>query len=55
DNYTLYIIDISGKIVRILKDIQSDEIILYREDLKSGYYHIELFGNKTYRAKLIVK
>jgi hypothetical protein len=54
-NYTLVITDLSGKIVRIARDIHSDEFVLHRNDLGSGFYQVELAGRETFRAKLIIE
>jgi hypothetical protein len=54
-NYTLVITDLSGKIVRIARDIHGDEFVLHRNDLGSGFYQVELAGRETFRAKLIIE
>jgi len=53
--YTMRISDLSGKTVRIERDIRTDEFTLSRGNLQAGYYHIELTGKRIYRSKLIVK
>ncbi len=55
ENYTLVITDLSGKIVRIARDIHGDEFVLHRNDLGSGFYQVELAGRETFRAKLIIE
>jgi hypothetical protein len=55
ENYTLVITDLAGKIVRIAGNIHSDEFVLHRNDLGSGFYQVELAGRETFRAKLIIE
>ncbi|KPK80727.1 MAG: hypothetical protein AMS27_16255 [Bacteroides sp. SM23_62_1] len=54
-SYTLYITDISGKILRIVNDITTSEYVLKKEDFREGMYFVELRGAKVYRGKIIVE
>jgi hypothetical protein len=54
-SYTLYIMDLSGKTVRIVNDITTSKYVLERENLKEGFYFLELRGPKTYRGKIVVE
>ena len=53
--YTLYVSDLSGKMCRILNEINTSEFILERGELKEGFYFIELRGAKIYRGKVIIE
>jgi hypothetical protein len=54
-NYTLIIMDLSGKIVRVVNDITISKYVLERKDLKEGFYFLELRGPKIYRGKIIIE
>ena len=53
--YKLYIMDLSGKVYRIVDDITTSEYILEKGDLKQGFYFVELRGNEIYRGKIIIE
>jgi len=53
--YQLNIYDITGKIVKTVNNITDESVIIYKNQLNSGIYIIELKGNITYRNRLIVK
>jgi hypothetical protein len=53
--YTLYIMDLSGKICHIVDNINTSEYLLERGDLNQGFYFIELRGPNIYRGKIIVE
>ena len=53
--YQLTVYNLGGKKVREIGQIRDSEIILTREDLKTGFYVFELRGEKTYRGKFVVK
>ncbi|KPK81240.1 MAG: hypothetical protein AMS27_15635 [Bacteroides sp. SM23_62_1] len=53
--YTMRIMDLTGKVIRTLEITGQSEFILYREGLESGYYLIELRGEKLFRGKIIVE
>jgi hypothetical protein len=53
--YQLAVYNLSGKKVREITQIRDSEIILTREDLKTGFYVFELRGEYTYRGKFVVK
>ncbi|KPK86543.1 MAG: hypothetical protein AMS27_04805 [Bacteroides sp. SM23_62_1] len=53
--YTLRIMDLTGKVIRTREIKGQSEFILEREELESGYYLIELRGNKIFRAKMIIE
>jgi hypothetical protein len=54
-SYTLFIIDLSGKVCRTVKNINTSKYTLEKEDLKAGFYIIELRGPKLYRERIIVE
>ncbi|MFC2115137.1 T9SS type A sorting domain-containing protein [Bacteroidota bacterium] len=53
--YILGITDISGKIVRIDKDISTSDFTFRVEDLSPGYYHLTLTGDQIFHGNLIVE
>ncbi len=55
NSYTLIIRDLTGKAVRIHEITGQSEFILGREDLESGYYLLELRGDKFFRGKIVIE
>jgi len=53
--YKLYIMDLSGKVLRIVDNITISEYVLEKGDLKEGLYFIELRGPNIYRGKIIIE
>lgn len=53
--YVLYIIDLAGKVKRVVDNIMGSEYVLQKGDLKQGFYFIELRGPDIYRGKIIVE
>jgi len=54
-NYQLKITDLTGKTVRLVNDIKDNRFDIYKQDLNSGIYVVELKGKNIYRNKLIVR
>jgi parallel beta-helix repeat protein len=54
-NYTLCIINLSGKVCRIVDNITTSQYILEKGDIKEGFYFIELKGPELYRGQIIVE
>lgn len=54
-SYTLYIIDLSGKVLRTVEDINTSEYVLEKGDLEKGFYFIELRGPKSFRDKILIE
>jgi len=54
-SYTLYIMDLSGKICRIVDNITTSEYVLVKGDLKGGFYFLELRGPQIYRGKIVIE
>jgi hypothetical protein len=54
-SYTLYILDLSGKVCRIVDNINTSRYVLDKEGLKAGFYFIELRGEKLYRERIIIE
>ncbi|MBI5541857.1 MAG: T9SS type A sorting domain-containing protein [Bacteroidia bacterium] len=52
---TITISDITGKTVRLYKDITTDIITIEKGDLKNGIYSIEINGELIQREKLVVE
>ena len=53
--YTLYIIDLAGKVCRIVEHITGSQYVIEKGDLKEGFYFIEMRGNELYRGRMIVE
>ena len=53
--YTLFIIDLSGKVCRVVDRITASYFILERDGLKEGFYLLELRGSEVLRGKMIVE
>jgi hypothetical protein len=53
--YQLAVYNLGGKKVREIRQIRDSQIILTREDMKTGFYVFELRGEKTYRGKFVVR
>jgi hypothetical protein len=53
--YTLYLLDISGKVCRIVDNINTSEFILMKGDLQEGFYFIELRGPDILRGTIIIQ
>lgn len=54
-NYILSITDVTGKIIRQIKNIIDNNIEITKGDLSSGFYMIELKGDKTYHQTIVVE
>jgi hypothetical protein len=54
-SYTLYIMDLTGKVCRIVENINTPEYVLKRDGLKEGLYFLELRGPEVYREKIVIK
>ena len=53
--HTLYVMDLSGKVYRIVENIRTSTYILKKGDLKEGLYIVELRGAKIYRAEIVIE
>lgn len=53
--YDLYIRDVAGRTVRVVKGISSSEFELSRGALENGIYFIELRGSRTFRGRMILQ
>jgi len=53
--FTLYVVDLTGKVCRIVPDITSSEYELEKGDLNAGVYFVELRGPRIFRGKLIIE
>jgi uncharacterized protein (TIGR02145 family) len=53
--FALIIMDISGKVCRIVENIFTSTSLLEKGDLQSGFYIIELRGPEIYRGRIIVE
>ena len=55
EDYTLYVYDLSGKLVRTRNDIRTNQIEFYQRDLPPGIYTIELRGPGLFRTKMVIE
>jgi len=53
--YDLYLTDVSGKTVQVIRNITDHKIAIKKGDLGSGIYFIELKGEESYHGKIIVE
>ncbi len=53
--YTLFITDLSGKVIRIVDNIYTSIYVLEKGDLKEGFYFVELRGPNIYRGKIVIE
>jgi hypothetical protein len=53
--YQLIITDMSGKIVKVIKDIRDNKVVVLRSDLPQGFYLFELKGDMVYRGKFVIE
>ena len=55
ENYSMKIMNLSGKVVRVQEDIRNSRLYIEKGNLEKGLYLIELRGEKIYRGKLMVE
>ncbi len=55
ESFQITLTDLSGKIVRIVNNINAQRIELGRESLSAGIYILELRGSKTYRSLIMIE
>jgi hypothetical protein len=53
--YTLLLMNLSGKVIRRIGNITTSSFLIERGDLESGYYLIELRGEKVYKGRVVVE
>jgi hypothetical protein len=53
--FALYITDLSGKVMRIERDITGSSYVLERKSLEKGYYLFELKGDRIFRGNLVIE
>jgi len=53
--YSLYIMDITGKVCRVADNITTSEYVLEKGDLREGFYFVELRGPEIYRGKIVIE
>jgi hypothetical protein len=53
--YTFYLNDLTGKVIRRVDNITGEKIELNRDGLPAGLYLIELRGPKIFRSKLLIE
>lgn len=54
-DFTLYIMDLSGKVCRIENNINTSRYVIEKGDLQEGFYIIELRGPQMYRERIIIE
>ena len=55
NNTIITITDMSGKTVKVMKDVRDNKVIVNRDDLPNGFYLFELKGDKVYRGKFVIE
>jgi hypothetical protein len=55
DAYTLYIMDLSGKVMRIEREIRESHLVIERGSLENGMYLFRLEGPSSYRGRFIIE
>ena len=55
EKYTLRVVDLSGKTVRIIQNITDSRVELEKGDLPSGIYFIELRGADNFSRKVMIE
>ena len=55
EKYTLRVVDLSGKTVRLVQNITDSRIELEKGDLSSGIYFIELRGTDNFSRKVMIE
>jgi hypothetical protein len=53
--YKLYLMDLSGKVCRIVNDINTSRYILEKKELQAGFYFLELRGPDILRGTIIIQ
>ncbi len=53
--YTLYVRDMTGKLVRTVSGITEDYHILDRKGLAAGMYHVIILGDNIYKGKILIE
>ncbi len=53
--YRIIVRDLSGKMVMIINNVTINQVILERNTIKSGYYTVEVTGEKIFRSKIIIE
>ena len=53
--YRMTIIDLTGKKIMLRDNIREESVQIYRNDLKPGYYIVELRGEKFFIGRMVVK
>ena len=55
DDFTLYVLDLSGKIIRQEENITGTSYVFDRGNLKTGIYLLQMVGKRTINGKIIVE
>ena len=53
--YRVIVRDLAGKAVIIINNVTSNQVIIERNTLKSGYYTVEVSGDNIFRSKIIIE
>jgi hypothetical protein len=52
--YTMYLLDLSGKVLRTQENITGTEFTFNRSDLRTGIYLIQMVGDHTMNTKIVI-
>ncbi|KPK80499.1 MAG: hypothetical protein AMS27_16965 [Bacteroides sp. SM23_62_1] len=55
NHYSMYVTDLTGKVVYFEDNILTDQIEFSREGIPSGYYFVELRGTRLFRGRMIIE
>jgi len=55
EKHQLFLMDLTGKVIRQIGVITGNQVELHRENLSPGLYMIELRGKNIYRGMVVVE
>ena len=53
--FKVELFDQTGRVVRSIENVRGEQVMIDREDLSSGVYHLRLTGDQIYNAKLVIE
>ena len=54
-SYKLIITDVTGKIMKVIENINTGKVEIKKGNLSSGFYIVELQGEKIFRCRMIIE
>ncbi len=55
ESYKLIITDVTGKVMKVVENIQTSKVEIEKGNLSSGFYLIELRGERIYRGRVVIE